>query len=230
MIAKAGAGPVPVPFKEMTAETLADSITFALKPKVQISVQEMAAQIEEEHGDEDTVEDWNDRIDIDDFRCDLFPERLAIWQHKKSKAQLSGFAVSCLIQKHAIQHGDVKMLKRRHWYVDEGAEWVSGSTSIHTMLSKLTYAAIPRIGCNSNRLRWCNCQCNERVQEAHEKTSPSTNKPRSGEGYQADHAATSKRYRRDTRRMAPGPREHHAHADREASTPNREKDASRSTF
>jgi hypothetical protein len=134
MIAKAGAGPMPVSFKEMTAETLAASITFALKPKVQIAVQEMASQIAEEEGAADTADDWNRRIDIDDFRCDLFPERLAIWQHKKTKAQLSGFAVSCLVQRHEIDRDEITLLKRRHWYVDEGAEWVS-SNSLHACSS-----------------------------------------------------------------------------------------------
>lgn len=123
MIAKAGAGPVPVPFKEMTAESLAESITFALQPKVQIAVEEMAAHIAAETGAADTADDWNERTDIDDFRCDLFPERLAIWQHKKNGAQLSGFAVSCLVQNHVIDRGDVHLLKRKHWYVDEGAEY-----------------------------------------------------------------------------------------------------------
>jgi sterol 3beta-glucosyltransferase len=47
MIAKAGAGPVPVPFKQMTAESLANSITFALQDSVQVAVQKMAASIAE---------------------------------------------------------------------------------------------------------------------------------------------------------------------------------------
>jgi sterol 3beta-glucosyltransferase len=123
MIARAGAGPVPVPFKKMTAETLAESIRFALKPEVQIAVQQMASKMAEEDGAGDTAEDFEERLGIDDFRCDLFPERLAVWHHKKTGAQLSGFAVSCLIQNHLIHRDHVKMLKRKHWYVDEGAEF-----------------------------------------------------------------------------------------------------------
>lgn len=123
MIAKAGAGPVPVPFKEMTAQSLAESITYALQPKVQIAVQEMAQQISKEDGARAAADDWEQRADLPDYSCDLYPERLAIWEHKKTKARLSGFAVSCLIQSHAIDRKEVKLIKRTHWYVDEGAEY-----------------------------------------------------------------------------------------------------------
>ena len=123
MVANAGAGPNPIPFKQLTAKSLAEGITFALNPKVQLAVQEMASRIASENGAADTADDWQERIEIDDFRCDLFPERLAIWQHKKTCARLSGFAVSSLIQNHIIDRNDLDLIKRRHWYVDEGAEY-----------------------------------------------------------------------------------------------------------
>ncbi|KIW01832.1 uncharacterized protein PV09_06683 [Verruconis gallopava] len=122
MIAKAGAGPAPVPFKKMTAESLAESITYALKPEVKKAVQAMADQIASENGARDTATDINERLDVSDFRCDLFPDKLAVWLHKKTGSQLSGMAASSLIQNHVIKYNELKVLKRRHWYVDEGAE------------------------------------------------------------------------------------------------------------
>jgi sterol 3beta-glucosyltransferase len=122
MIAQAGAGPVPISFKKLTAATLADSILFALKPEVQKAVQNMAQEISEEDGAGDTSRDFQERIDIDSFRCDLFPNRLAIWRHKKTGAHLSGLAATCLVQRRLIQRESMKLMRRKHWYVDEGTE------------------------------------------------------------------------------------------------------------
>ncbi|OLN96044.1 Sterol 3-beta-glucosyltransferase UGT80B1-like protein 4 [Colletotrichum chlorophyti] len=122
MIARAGAGPVPVPFKEMTADTLAASINFALRPEVQAAVERMAERIAEEDGAGDTAKDIQERLAIDTMRCDLCPERLANWRHRKTGAHLSNFAVACLVDKGRMKPHDFKLLRHKHWYVDEGAE------------------------------------------------------------------------------------------------------------
>ncbi|KAI5459459.1 hypothetical protein BGZ63DRAFT_361259 [Mariannaea sp. PMI_226] len=122
MIARAGAGPTPVPFKDMTAESLAASIKFALKTEVQEAVRDMAEQIAEEDGAGDAAADIQGRLDIDQYRCDLCPERLAIWRHKRTGARLSGFAVCCLVSRGILDAKEMKLIRRQHWYVDEGAE------------------------------------------------------------------------------------------------------------
>lgn len=122
MIARAGAGPVPVPFKKMTADSLAESITFALKPEVQSAAKELATHIAEEDGAYGAAKDIQAKLDIDSMRCDLCPERLATWQHKKTGTHLSNFAVACLFQSGLTQSHDCKPIRHRHWYVDEGAE------------------------------------------------------------------------------------------------------------
>ncbi|GKT43551.1 sterol 3-beta-glucosyltransferase UGT80B1 [Colletotrichum spaethianum] len=122
MIARAGAGPAPVPFKKMTADTLASSITFALKPDVQVAVQQMAQRIAEEDGAGDTAKDIQERLTLDAMRCDICPEKLANWRHRKTGAHLSNFAVGCLVDKGYMRPHDFKILRHKHWYVDEGAE------------------------------------------------------------------------------------------------------------
>lgn len=122
MIARAGAGPTPIPFKEMTSETLRASIEFALRPEVQTAVQEMADRIAIENGAADTTADFQSRHNIGEMRCDLCPDRLASWKHRRTGAQLSTFAVGCLISNEIIESHEIKPLRHRHWYVDEGAE------------------------------------------------------------------------------------------------------------
>ncbi|KAH8658296.1 hypothetical protein BX600DRAFT_384295 [Xylariales sp. PMI_506] len=122
MLARAGAGPTPVPFAELTAEKLAESIQFALQPEAQIAVANMAEEIAREDGAASTARDFHDRLSIDDLRCDICPERLAVWRHKKTGAHLSNFAASCLLEANVFPGREIKLLRHQHWYVDEGAE------------------------------------------------------------------------------------------------------------
>lgn len=102
MIAKAGAGPVPVPFKLMTPQSLAESITFALKDEVKAAVHKMAESIAEEDGSGDTVQDFEQRLEVDGMRCHLCPERLAIWRDKQTGAHLSGLAACVLAEQRLL--------------------------------------------------------------------------------------------------------------------------------
>ncbi|KAG7423269.1 Sterol 3-beta-glucosyltransferase UGT80A2 [Fusarium oxysporum f. sp. raphani] len=122
MVAKAGAGPTSVPFKELTAGILAESIAFALQPEVQEVAQGMAEHIAEENGAGQAATDITDRLEVDKMRCDICPERLATWFHRKTGAHLSGFTTACLVDQGLIQPPDLKLLRHKHWYVDEGAE------------------------------------------------------------------------------------------------------------
>ncbi|KAI8931389.1 hypothetical protein NX059_011721 [Plenodomus lindquistii] len=122
MIAKAGAGPFPVPFKQMTSQSLAESITFALKDDVKVAVQRMGESIAEEDGAADTVRDFEQRLDLDAMRCDLCPERLAVWRDKQTGAHLSGYAVIALCQKGLLRPKQLRLLRHKHWYTHEGAE------------------------------------------------------------------------------------------------------------
>ncbi|KAI1375834.1 hypothetical protein F4677DRAFT_445996 [Hypoxylon crocopeplum] len=124
MIARAGAGPTPVPFKKITAEILAESITFALRPEVQAAAKEVATQIAEEDGATSTARDFQERLDPDSLRCDICPDRLAIWKHKKTGAHLSTFAAYYLVNQGIVKVHHIETLRHKHWYVDEGAESV----------------------------------------------------------------------------------------------------------
>lgn len=109
MIAKAGAGPIPVPFKQMTSESLAESIQFALKDEVKVAVRGMAESIAAEDGSGDTVRDFERKLDLDGMRCQLCPERLAIWRDKRTGAHLSGFAMAALAHQKLLDPKDIRL-------------------------------------------------------------------------------------------------------------------------
>lgn len=103
MIAKAGAGPKPVPFKKMTPETLAESIKFALRPEVDRAVKDMATRIAEEDGAVETVRDFMQALKVDEMRCHICPERLAVWHERTSGVHLSGLA-ACVLAEQKLIH------------------------------------------------------------------------------------------------------------------------------
>jgi sterol 3beta-glucosyltransferase len=103
MIARAGAGPKPIPYKLMTAQTLAESIKFALTDEVRVAVQKMASQIAEEDGAGGTVRAFEDNLRIDDMRCHVCPERLAVWLDTETGAHISGL-VACVLAEQGLLH------------------------------------------------------------------------------------------------------------------------------
>lgn len=109
MIYKAGAGPEPVPFKKMTEETLADSISTALGPDIQIAVKEMSSKIANENGAEDAAVSFHNIINVDSMRCLILPDRIATWRMKSSDIRLSTLAASVLIDHGIISLAQLKL-------------------------------------------------------------------------------------------------------------------------
>jgi len=109
MIYRAGAGPEPVPFKKLTEESLAKSITTALGPGIQAAVKAMAARIADENGSADAAASFQRSINVDSMRCLLCPERVAVWRVKKTNVRLSALAASILLDEQLIHISQLKM-------------------------------------------------------------------------------------------------------------------------
>jgi UDP:flavonoid glycosyltransferase YjiC (YdhE family) len=111
MVWRAGAGPQPVPFKQMTADTLAQSIRTAQRPDVKNAVNQMRAKIAAEDGALQTVLNFHDKLDIDRMRCQVCPDQLAIWDVKlrRKTYQLSNRAVAVLVQEKVINASQCRL-------------------------------------------------------------------------------------------------------------------------
>lgn len=96
MVAKAGAGPDPIDHKLLTAENLADAISMALRPDVQQRAQKLGRLVSEECGDQQTAESFQDRLDMNNMRCSIYPSEKAVWKVKKSPFKLSATAAMVL--------------------------------------------------------------------------------------------------------------------------------------
>jgi sterol 3beta-glucosyltransferase len=109
MIYRAGAGPEPVPYKKMTEEILAESITKALGPEIKTAVKEMSDKIANENGATDAAASFHQAVNMDTMRCLLSPENVAVWRVKKTTLRLSGLAAATLIDNGFLTLTDMKL-------------------------------------------------------------------------------------------------------------------------
>ena len=87
MVARAGAGPTPVPSKELTADRLADAIMTALEPETLQRANQLGDKIKEEKGTEVGAASFHAQLNIDLLRCVLAPSRPAVWTVKRAKSK-----------------------------------------------------------------------------------------------------------------------------------------------
>ena len=108
MVAKAGAGPPPIPFKQLTSDNLANAILMALEPATIEAAKNLGSAISSEEGREATACNFHDGMDIKTLTCDLDPGRKAIWRITKTDIKLSAFAATVLSREGLLNFNDLK--------------------------------------------------------------------------------------------------------------------------
>jgi len=77
IVAESGAGPAPVPVGELTPETLAESIAFALRPEVRARAAALGEKVRSEAGTADSVAAFYRHLPLASMRCSLDAGHLA---------------------------------------------------------------------------------------------------------------------------------------------------------
>lgn len=85
MVEVIGAGPKPIPFKNLTTETLANAIEFCLEPRVAAIAQTIGDKIKQENGVRAAVDSFHTHLPRQDMECDLIPGEPAVWKFKKGR-------------------------------------------------------------------------------------------------------------------------------------------------
>lgn len=129
MVARAGAGPDPVPYKQLTADNLADGINSCMKPECLERAKELASKIAAEKGSEMGAQSFHQYLEVDRLRCTLAPSRPATWRLKRTQVRLSAFAACTLANANLLDFKDLKLFRSQEHYTDEGP-WdpISGGT------------------------------------------------------------------------------------------------------
>ncbi|KAH8805477.1 hypothetical protein F5884DRAFT_708908 [Xylogone sp. PMI_703] len=122
MVAKAGAGPQPIPFKQLTPDNLAAGISTALAPETVEAAARLGQKIATENGRELAAEDFHDGVDLANLRCEFSPERKAIWRLSKTDIKLSAFAAAVLSNEGLLNFNDLKPYRPREYHVEQGSK------------------------------------------------------------------------------------------------------------
>ncbi|KAI0521527.1 hypothetical protein F5B22DRAFT_541235 [Xylaria bambusicola] len=118
MVARAGAGPDPIPYKKLTAEGLSEAITIALKPETQEKAKILGEKIREEKGADIGAQSFHKHLDVDTLRCSVSPSRVAVWRVRRSQIRLSAFAAATLVNSGYIQYSDLKLFRAKEYETD----------------------------------------------------------------------------------------------------------------
>ena len=120
MVARAGAGPDPIPHKQLTADKLANAISFCLKPESLERAKKLASKIAAERGSDMGAQSFHQHLDADRLRCTLAPSRAATWRIKRTQVRLSAFAACTLANANLLDFHDLKLFRPQEHYTDEG--------------------------------------------------------------------------------------------------------------
>lgn len=96
MIARAGAGPQPIPARSLTATNLAAAMVFALQPSVMNDAKVLGKIIAKERGSDDGAKSFHDRLPLGVMGCSMVPYRAAVWRVPRTDIKLSVLAAAVL--------------------------------------------------------------------------------------------------------------------------------------
>ncbi|MCJ1282751.1 hypothetical protein MMC26_002076 [Xylographa opegraphella] len=124
MIAKAGAGAEPVPYKHLTAEKLAEAIETLLSPEAKENAENIARKIEAEgDGAINAVKSFHRSLPLRgdrSMRCSILQARVAVWNLRSTYVRLSALAAEILVQKRRIKWSDLRLVRHYEWNDFEG--------------------------------------------------------------------------------------------------------------
>lgn len=111
MIAAAGAGPEPIPYRSLTSANLIEAIQFCLRPEAQIAAQSIAGSMSREEGVKTAAASFYANLPASDMYCDLLNDQPAVWeyQRKGKRLKLSGVAAEILINRLKVDCDKLKV-------------------------------------------------------------------------------------------------------------------------
>ncbi|GME63925.1 hypothetical protein C8J57DRAFT_1469696 [Neofusicoccum parvum] len=136
MVAAAGAGPVPIHHKSLTAQNLAEAITYCLTPQASSAAGIIAEKMRAESGVSSAVASFHANLPLEKLQCSLLPDQPAAWKLSKGKGRdkkkyrLSKLAAEILVQDLGLDRKNLKRYTPNPIIIDN-TRWdpVSGTSS-----------------------------------------------------------------------------------------------------
>lgn len=124
VIGSAGAGPEAVPYKNLSADKLAEGIKYCLTEEARTAVKKIAASIEAEgDGAHNAVRSFHRHLTWNgerSMRCSLLPDHVAVWVIKNTSVKLSAVAADILVEKGLLSWRRMRLVRHKEWNDFEG--------------------------------------------------------------------------------------------------------------
>ncbi|KAK3302442.1 uncharacterized protein B0T15DRAFT_496905 [Chaetomium strumarium] len=124
MVGNAGAGPDPVPYKNLTAEKLAEGIKYCITGKAREAAERIARDIEKEgDGAMNACKAFHRNLVLQgkgSMRCSLLPDQVSVWQMKKTGLRLSALAAELLVERGLVSWKKLRLTRHTEWNDFEG--------------------------------------------------------------------------------------------------------------
>ncbi|KAL3480576.1 sterol glucosyltransferase, partial [Aspergillus californicus] len=110
MVARAGAGPGPIPYASLTIENLAAAVEFCLTPEAKAAAQAISHKMRTESGVSVALNSFYRHLPLDRMRCDIMDGQAAVLKYTKGACvlKLSAAAAQTLIEHRKIDLGDLR--------------------------------------------------------------------------------------------------------------------------
>ncbi|KAF7125572.1 hypothetical protein CNMCM5793_001789 [Aspergillus hiratsukae] len=115
IVYRAGAGPAPIPYKQLNTEKLADAINKALGPEMQEKAAEIGAKMRQENGVKCAMASFHRHLDLETLRCSICPHRPAVWWVRHSHIKLSTFATAVLVEAGFLKPQNVVLYRSKQY-------------------------------------------------------------------------------------------------------------------
>ncbi|PPR06226.1 hypothetical protein CVT24_000617 [Panaeolus cyanescens] len=142
MIHKSGAGPRPIPHRDLTVKRLREAIKFALLPTTKEAAAKLAQSIHDELLSKDGVrrgvDSFYKHLPLLNMRCDLEPTKLAVWWSAEHYLKLSAFAAQVLIDAGLIK-GRSLVLHRPKEYHPSDVSTIASTDEAHGLFWSVTH-------------------------------------------------------------------------------------------
>ncbi|KAG9188368.1 isoleucyl-tRNA synthetase [Alternaria panax] len=190
MVSRAGAGPDPIPYKDLTAEKLAGAINEALKPESLDRAQELCDKIKQENGTQKGAQSFHQMLNYDELRCAIIPNKPAVWRLKRTDVKLSAKAATVLAQQGEVSFSEMKLYRPREYVPDEGP-WDPLSGAAGALMGTATSVMMGVADMPIQTLKLLNIHPDARSKKGKEKRT-GTGTSSTGEGSSSGHLSTTR--------------------------------------
>jgi len=115
VVEKIGAGPRPLPGKDVTAENLAEAFKFVHEPETRAAAERIRDAIAKENGCDEAIQAFHNHLPVSRMRSDLESTYAACYRLKEFHLQISRRVAQVLVVSGRIEEAQLRLHSTRHW-------------------------------------------------------------------------------------------------------------------